>query len=40
MLTEQRKEKKDKVWNIICRNEKNYIKNKSFSQISNKNQHI
>ena len=36
MLTEQRKEKKDKVWNIICRNEKNYIKNKSFSQINNK----
>ena len=35
MLTEQRKEKKDKVWNIICRNEKNYIQNKSFTQINN-----
>ena len=38
MLTEQRKEKKDKVWNIICRNEKNHLQKskKSFTQINNK----
>ena len=38
MLTEQRKEKKDKVWNIICRNEKNHFQKskKSFTQINNK----